>query len=129
MLWFESVGNAPRAAQGRTVVRERRNLRARAVLSSLTRSGGPVRYWALGLLVAFVVVSAVLWRAMATPAAGPPVIAYSELARAIGAGQVKLVQVENGGARLTAHMRAPVRVGAATTSTVTSVVPTRAVSL
>ena len=109
------------------MVRERRNTRLRAFLSSLTRSGGPVRYWALGLIIAAIGASAYAWHAFSRPTSGPPVISYSELSRALNAGAVKSVRVEDGGARLTAEMRSPARVGNAVTSVVTAVVTTRAV--
>src|SRR5919199_6484428 len=74
--------------------KQRRNLRTRANLGLLSRSGGPVRYWALGLGIAMVVAGVVGWRIFHAPADQPPVVAYSELSRAIAAGQVKDVLLD-----------------------------------
>jgi hypothetical protein len=65
---------------------ERRNWRTRARLDLLSRSGGPVRYWPVALIVALVLTGIGVWRAVRPHAAAPPVVAYSELARAVAGG-------------------------------------------
>ncbi|HZF66778.1 MAG TPA: AAA family ATPase [Gemmatirosa sp.] len=109
--------------------RERRQWRTRTRLELLSRSGGPVRYWSIGLVVALVVAAIVGWRMTRPAPVLPPVIAYSELSRAISARQVKEIVVEAGGGRIRAALSAKQLVHGRVTDAVMASVPARGVSL
>ena len=116
------LGTAPESP-----ARERRNWRTRARLDLLTRSGGPVRYWPVALVVALVLGGIGVWRMLhARPAT--PLVAYSELARAIAAGQVREVVVDGGGGRVLATLKARQLVAGRVTDSVAATLPARSVS-
>ena len=112
-------------------VRERRNLRSRARLDLLSRSGGPVRFWPAGLILALAIAAVVGWRLMRPTPVAPPVIAYSEFARALNSGKVSEILVDHGGSRIVAELRVAQMIAGHPTlakSVVTSV-PARGVSV
>jgi cell division protease FtsH len=88
-------------------VKERRNLRTRARLDILSRSGGPVRYWWVGLFIALAVLAVIGWRLTRPAPLEPPVVAYSEFARALNAREVTDILVDHGGSRIVAELRTP----------------------
>jgi cell division protease FtsH len=112
-----------------TPTKERRNLRTRANLGLLSRSGGPVRYWALGLVIALVIAGVVGYRIFHAPAEQPPVIAYSELSRAIATGQVKDVLLDEQNNRVVAQLVARQLVYGKVTNAVMATIPPRGVSV
>ena len=107
---------------------ERRNWRTRARLELLSRSGGPVRYWPFALILALLLAALGVWRAVRPHPAAPPVVAYSELARAIAAGQVREVLVDAGGTRVAAALRARQLVAGRMTDAVLASVPARSLT-
>jgi cell division protease FtsH len=109
--------------------RERRQWRTRTRLELLSRSGGPVRYWSVGLVIALIVAAIVGWRMTRPAPVLPPVIAYSELSQAIAARQVKEIVVEAGGGRIRAALAAKQLVHGRVTDAVMASVPARGVSL
>jgi cell division protease FtsH len=112
-------------------VRERRNLRSRARLDLLSRSGGPVRFWPAALFVALLTAAIVAWRLTRPTPVAPPVIAYSEFARALASGRVTDIMVDHGGSRIVAELRVPqMIVGHPTLAkSVATSVPARGVSV
>jgi cell division protease FtsH len=113
----------------RTVQRERRNWKLRN-LFSLSLRRGPVRYWPLGIvLVGAFALAAIAWRVTSRERVQYPVVAYSQVAAAIAARQVSELRVEEGGARITATLRAPVRIDGKRVTILQTSVPTRAVTL
>jgi cell division protease FtsH len=111
------------------VPKERRNARTRANIGLLSRSGGPVRYWLLGLVIALIVGGVVAWRVMRTPAEAPPVVAFSELSRAIAAGEVGEIVVEEGASKVVAILKVRQLVGTRVADRVAATVPPRGVSV
>jgi len=109
--------------------KERRNLRTRANLGLLSRSGGPVRYWTFGIVIAIAIATLVGWRVLHPAADAPPVIAYSELSRAIAAGQVRDVLLDEGDNRVLAELTAKQLVYGRVTKVVTATIPPRGVSV
>ncbi|AHG90571.1 ATP-dependent metalloprotease FtsH [Gemmatirosa kalamazoonensis] len=109
--------------------KERRNLRTRANLGLLSRSGGPVRYWTFGIVIAIAIAAVVGWRVLHPAADAPPVIAYSELSRAIAAGQVRDVLLDEGDNRVLAELTAKQLVYGRVTNVVTATIPPRGVSV
>jgi cell division protease FtsH len=112
-----------------TPTKERRNLRTRANLGLLSRSGGPVRYWTLGIVIALVIAGVVGYRIFHAPAEQPPVIAYSELSRAIAMGQVKDVLLDEQDNRVVAQLVARQLVYGKVTDAVMATIPPRGVSV
>ncbi|MBV9880212.1 MAG: AAA family ATPase [Gemmatirosa sp.] len=86
--------------------KERRDVRTRANLGLLSRSGGPVRYWSIAIVVALAIGGLLTWRALHAPADQPPVVAYSEFSRAIAARQIQEVLVDESGHRVVGQLRA-----------------------
>jgi len=109
--------------------KERRNLRTRANLGLLSRSGGPVRYWTLGIVIAIAIAGVVAWRIFHTPAQQPPEVAYSELSKAIATGQVKDVLLDEQSNRVVAALSARQLVYGKVTDVVMATIPPRGVSV
>ncbi|GJG87718.1 ATP-dependent zinc metalloprotease FtsH [Gemmatimonadetes bacterium T265] len=109
--------------------RERRNWRTRVRLDLLTRSGGPVRYGLLALVLALTVAVATGWRVLHPGAPEAVSVAYSELATFIDANRVGDVLVDAGGTRVTAQLKARELVGFHVTGVVTASVPARALTV
>ncbi|GLC26442.1 ATP-dependent metallopeptidase FtsH/Yme1/Tma family protein [Roseisolibacter agri] len=109
--------------------KERRNLRTRARLELLSRSGGPVRYWPFALVLGLVIAAVVGWRMMQPTPVPPPVVAYSEFARALAGGRIKGILVDQGGSRLVAELRTPEVVHGKVAAAVATSVPSRGVSV
>jgi cell division protease FtsH len=109
--------------------KERRNLRTRANLGLLSRSGGPVRYWTLGIVIALVIAGVVGYRIFHAPVEQPPMIAYSELSRAIATGQVKDVLLDEQSNRVVAQLVARQLVYGKVTDAVMATIPPRGVSV
>lgn len=116
------------ASSAGPVRRERRNWRTRVRLDLLTRSGGPVRYGLIALVLALTVVGA-SWRMLRTAAPEAVPIAYSELAALIGANRVGDVLVDAGGTRVVAQLRSRELVGLHVTGAVTASVPAHALTV
>jgi cell division protease FtsH len=112
-----------------TGFKERRNLRTRARLDLLSRSGGPVRYWPFALFVGLAIAAIVAWRLSRPTPAPPPVVAYSEFARALSAGKIKEILVDQNGSRLVAELRVPEVVAGKVAAAVATSVPARGVSV
>jgi cell division protease FtsH len=114
---------------GPEFTKERRNLRSRSFINLLSRSGGPVRYWPFALVVAIVIAGVVGWRMLRQPANPPAVVAYSELARAIGNAAFSDIRLEEHGSRVIATLRARQLVNGKVVSEVAASVPPRGVSV
>ncbi|MDF1502110.1 AAA family ATPase [Roseisolibacter sp. H3M3-2] len=110
-------------------LRERRDLRSRARLDLLSRSGGPVRYWPIALVLGLVIAAVVGWRLTRPAPVPPPVVAYSEFARALTAGKVREILVDQGGSRIVAELKAKELVQGHVVATVATSVPARGVSV
>jgi cell division protease FtsH len=117
------------AGPGPEFTKERRNFRTRSFLNVLSRSGGPVRYWPGALVIALVIAGVVAWRMLREPATRPVVVAYSELARAIGENAFKEIVVEENGSRVVATLRAKQLVHGRVVTEVSASVPPRGVSV
>jgi cell division protease FtsH len=109
--------------------KERRDYRSRTLLNLLSRSGGPVRYWSIGLLVALAIGGTVAYRALHAPADQPPLVSYTELSRAIAVGQVKELFVDHGGTRVAALLRQKQLVHGTVVEAVRTVVPSQGISV
>ncbi|MGZ8455562.1 MAG: ATP-dependent metallopeptidase FtsH/Yme1/Tma family protein [Gemmatirosa sp.] len=109
--------------------KERRNLRTRARLDLLSRSGGPVRYWPFALFLGLAIAAIVGWRLSRPTPVPPPVVAYSEFARALTAGKIKEILVDQNGSRLVAELRVPEVVAGKVAAAVATSVPARGVSV
>jgi cell division protease FtsH len=112
-----------------TGFKERRNLRTRARLDLLSRSGGPVRFWPFVLFLGLAIAAIVGWRLSRPGPAPPPVVAYSEFARALSAGKIKEILVDQNGSRLVAELRVPEVVAGKVAAAVATSVPARGVSV
>ncbi len=109
--------------------RERRNWRTRVRLDLLTRSGGPVRYGLIALLLA-IIVAVVAGRHFVGPATPEAqTVAYSDLATLIDSHRIGDVLVDAGGTRVTASLRARELVGLHVTNLVTAAVPAHALTV
>jgi cell division protease FtsH len=120
---------SPAGSDSSAPTAERRNWRTRSRLELLSRSGGPVRYWPIALVVAVVLAGVALWRAVRPAPAAPPVVAYSELSRAIANRQVGQLVIDASGMRVEATLRARQLVAGRVTSTVVAALPARSVSI
>ncbi len=109
--------------------RERRNWRTRVRLDLLTRSGGPVRYGLLALLIAMVVAAVASWRAVRVSGLAPAAVAYSELAALIQARQIGDVMVDAAGTHVVAQLRVPGVVHFHVANVVTAAVPAHALTV
>ena len=118
------TGRAPESG-----VRERRNTRTRTRIDLLSRSGGPVRYWPIGLFIALAIAAFVGWRLSRTAPPAPPEVAYSEFAGAVGARQIGEILVDQGGSRIVAELRQRQLVHGKVTQTIATSVPARGVSV
>jgi cell division protease FtsH len=110
-------------------LKERRNLRTRARLELLSRSGGPVRYWPFALVLGLVIAAVVGWRMSRPTPVPPPVVAYSEFARAVSAGRVREILVDQGSSRVIAELHAKELVAGRVVAAVATSVPARGVSV
>ncbi|HEY0777053.1 MAG TPA: AAA family ATPase [Gemmatirosa sp.] len=117
------------ASSTRDGARERRNWRTRTRLDLLTRSGGPVRYGLLALLLALCAITVVSWRAVRVAGSPPAPVAYSELAALIDAGQIGDVMVDAAGTHVIAQLRQRELVHLQVTTSVTSAVPAHALTV
>ncbi len=115
--------------QPESPTKERRNFRTRANFSLLARSGGPVRYWPIALVVAIAVAGTIAWRMLHAPAETIPMVAFSELSAAITAGDVADIMVDEGTDRVVATLKAKQLVGLKVASRVAANVPPRGVSV
>jgi cell division protease FtsH len=109
--------------------KERRNLRTRSILNLLSRSGGPVRFWPIALIVAIAIAGVVGWRLLRQTGPEPQVVAYSDLARLISAGAFKEILVEDNGSRVIAALRQRQAVNGVVVSEMAAVIPPRGVSV
>ena len=109
--------------------RERRTWRTRVRLDLLTRSGGPVRYGLLALLLAIVIAAVTGWRHVRPAAPDIPTVAYSELAALIDGHRIGDVLIDAGGTRVTAALRARELIGVHVTNAVTAAVPAHALTV
>jgi cell division protease FtsH len=109
---------------------ERRNWKLRS-LFNISQRRGPVRYWPFGALVVVVALATFTYWRITRPAVAlaPPAVSYSELATALTSGEVKSLEVQDGGSRLVATLRAPRTVGEREVSEVEAQVPARAIAL
>jgi len=118
-----SAGSDPSAPAA-----ERRNWRTRSRLELLSRSGGPVRYWPIALVLALLIAGYAVWRAAQPAPTLPPVVAYSELSRAISAGRVQQLFVDAAGTRVKAKLHGKELVRGHVTDLVVATLPARSVS-
>jgi cell division protease FtsH len=126
---FRRLGTLTHSGPTRESPQERRNLRSRTMINLLSRSGGPVRYWSIAIIVAAVIAGVFAWRVTHMPAEQPPLVAYSELSRAIAAGQIREILVDDGGNRLTATLRSRQLVYGQIATAVRSTVPSRGIGV
>ena len=88
-----------------------------------------MRSWTFVLVLLALVGGLVAWRSMQPTVTPPPVVAYSELARAIAGGQVRDVLVDAGGSRVVAELRERQLVHGKLHQVVAAAVPARGVSV